>query len=107
MRNVFSPASVGTFERQSVTGKQSLDNCRKADRGRLLGGEAIAAISDGQITMVDEVEIREAISALIALSRIIQQRRADAAPKADGVVRIEVNAPRISLEQGQPGLKLH
>ncbi|MEO1130610.1 MAG: hypothetical protein AAFX05_13025 [Planctomycetota bacterium] len=37
--------------------------------------EAIAAISDGRITEVDEVEIREAITALIGLSRIVQEQR--------------------------------
>jgi hypothetical protein len=37
--------------------------------------EAIAAISDGRIRPVDEREIREAIAALLALSRIIRKMR--------------------------------
>ncbi len=37
--------------------------------------EAIAAISDGSVTEIDEEEIREAICALIALSRVISERR--------------------------------
>lgn len=39
--------------------------------------EAIAAISDGRIRPVDEKEIREAIAALIALSRVIRGLRED------------------------------
>lgn len=35
--------------------------------------EAIAAISDGHISEVDEVEIREAIASLISLSRLARQ----------------------------------
>ena len=37
--------------------------------------EAIAAISDGRIRPVDEKEIREAIAALLALSRVIRKMR--------------------------------
>lgn len=37
--------------------------------------EAIAAISDGQITELDEREVREAISALIGLLRTVRQER--------------------------------
>ncbi|MCK4874093.1 MAG: hypothetical protein KAS72_15325 [Phycisphaerales bacterium] len=45
--------------------------------------EAIAAISDGHISRVDEQEIREAISALIALSRIVREEGCrDFAPPA-------------------------
>ena len=55
--------------------------------------EAIAAISDGEITRVDEGEIREAISALVALSTAIQERRAAGAPAESDVVRVEVNTP--------------
>lgn len=58
--------------------------------------EAIAAISEGQITEVTEREIREAISALISLSRLAQERRIN--PTDDGVVRLEVNAQRINLD---------
>lgn len=64
--------------------------------------EAIAAISDGQITEVAEREIREAISALISLSRLVQERRIN--PKDDAVVRVEVNAQRINLDR--PRLRL-
>jgi len=39
--------------------------------------EAIAAISDGEMTRVDEQEVREAISALIALLRTVQDSRGD------------------------------
>jgi plasmid maintenance system antidote protein VapI len=35
--------------------------------------EAIAAISDGHISKIDEQEIREAISALISLARIVKE----------------------------------
>ena len=35
--------------------------------------EAIAAISDGHISKPDEIEIREAIAALIALSRLVRE----------------------------------
>ena len=59
--------------------------------------EAIAAISDGHITEVAEREIREAISALISLSRIIQERRID--PTVQGDVRVEVSAQRINLDR--------
>jgi len=59
--------------------------------------EAIAAISDGNITSVDEVQIREAIAALIALSRAVQDRSA-AGGEEDGGVRVNVNPhPPISL----------
>jgi hypothetical protein len=37
--------------------------------------EAIAAISDGRICPIDEREIREAIAALLALSRVIRKLR--------------------------------
>ncbi len=37
--------------------------------------EAIAAISDGEITRLDEVEIREAVEALIALARAVRDCR--------------------------------
>ena len=67
--------------------------------------EAIAAISDGQITEVDEREIREAISALISLSRLAQERRLN--PSDDGVVRLEVNAQRINLDgSSRPRLRI-
>jgi class 3 adenylate cyclase len=35
--------------------------------------EAIAAISDGHISKPDEIEIREAIAALMALSRLVRE----------------------------------
>lgn len=57
--------------------------------------EAIAAISDGHITEVAEREIREAVSALICLSRLVQERRIH--PKDDSVVRLEVHAKPINL----------
>lgn len=37
--------------------------------------EAIAAISDGHISPIDEQQIREAIGALVALSRKVQESR--------------------------------
>jgi len=37
--------------------------------------EAIAAISDGQVTRVDQREVREAITALTALLRAVQEQR--------------------------------
>jgi hypothetical protein len=57
--------------------------------------EAIAAISDGKITRVDEREIREAISALITLSRAITDRRAETDGQGD--LEIHVNAPPIDF----------
>jgi len=38
--------------------------------------EAIAAISDGEITELDEVEIREAVQALVCLARAVKEHRA-------------------------------
>jgi len=50
--------------------------------------EAIAAISDGQITTVDEREIRQAIAALTALVRMAQSSRVDGQPvKIKAVIR--------------------
>lgn len=37
--------------------------------------EAIAAISDGEISHVDEIEIRDAVTALIALARSVKAQR--------------------------------
>ncbi|MBL1216093.1 MAG: hypothetical protein D8M59_01205 [Planctomycetes bacterium] len=37
--------------------------------------EAIAAISDGEISRMDEIEIREAVEALICLARAVQAER--------------------------------
>ncbi len=37
--------------------------------------EAIAAISDGQITALDEIEIREAVQALMSLARAVRDHR--------------------------------
>lgn len=37
--------------------------------------EAIAAISDGEISKLDEVEIREAVQALISLARAVREAR--------------------------------
>lgn len=52
--------------------------------------EAIAAISDGQITVIDEREVRQAIAALTALVRIAQAQRVDGQPvKIKPVVRTE------------------
>ena len=60
--------------------------------------EAIAAISDGNITAVDEVQIREAIAALIALSRAVHARAAAGGGADDGAVRVNVNPhPPLSL----------
>jgi hypothetical protein len=42
--------------------------------------EAIAAISDGNISPIDEQQIREAIGALIALSRKLQEDRGGEVP---------------------------
>lgn len=49
--------------------------------------EAIAAISDGQVSKPDEREIREAICALTALLRVTQDRRQSAADEPRVVVR--------------------
>jgi len=61
--------------------------------------EAIAAISDGNISAVDEVQIREAISALLALSRtVLEQRAVGGGGGAEpGGVRVNVNPHPISL----------
>lgn len=40
--------------------------------------EAIAAISDGEVTEVDRREVREAISALAGLLRVVEREQADA-----------------------------
>ena len=37
--------------------------------------EAIAAISDGEISRMDEIEIREAVQALIGLARLVREQR--------------------------------
>ncbi|MFG0330755.1 MAG: hypothetical protein ACF8PN_12770 [Phycisphaerales bacterium] len=37
--------------------------------------EAIAAISDGEISRMDEIEIREAVQALISLAKAVKQER--------------------------------
>jgi len=42
--------------------------------------EAIAAISDGTITEVDEIEIREAVSALSTLARAVKKHRESGKP---------------------------
>jgi len=47
--------------------------------------EAIAAISDGRISSVDEKEIREAITALISLSRAVQEQRRQDGRKDPGL----------------------
>lgn len=62
--------------------------------------EAIAAISDGHITELDEKEIREAISALICLNRTLSERRIDS-PESASTIRVEVHAQRINLD-GSP-----
>ncbi len=54
--------------------------------------EAIAAISDGEITEVDENEVREAISALIGLLRTVQDRRGGEPPRGL-IVRTRPIAP--------------
>lgn len=48
--------------------------------------EAIAAISDGEITEVDESQAREAISALMALLRTVQESRS-----------VDANAPVVRV----------
>ena len=42
--------------------------------------EAIAAISDGEISDIDEKEIREAVGALIMLSRTVKERKTPGQP---------------------------
>ncbi len=37
--------------------------------------EAIAAISDGEITRLDEIEIREAVQALMSLAKAVKEHR--------------------------------
>lgn len=53
--------------------------------------EAIAAISDGEISAVDEKEVRDAISALIGLLRTVQESRQ--IQEARGVVQTRPIAP--------------
>jgi hypothetical protein len=61
--------------------------------------EAIAAISDGHISRVDEVQIREAISALIALSRAVAEQHGEGGSGVEpGGVRVNVNPHPISLD---------
>jgi len=56
---------------------------------------AIAAISDGKITHLDEREIREAIAALISLSQTISDQRANSHDAH--TIEIHVNAPPLNL----------
>lgn len=59
--------------------------------------EAIAAISDGEITEVDENEVRDAISALIGLLRTVQNQR-EGAPRGP-VIRTRPITPSPSQTQ--------
>ncbi len=64
--------------------------------------EAIAAISDGHISEVDEMQIREAISALVALSRAVQDRADAGGGGAEpGGVRVNVNPHPLNLASGR------
>lgn len=56
--------------------------------------EAIAAISDGEVTRLDEAEVREAISALIGLLRAVAQERRSGAGKPIVHTRPIPPAPR-------------
>ncbi len=57
----------GHFVREEGTLDQAAVNAVKEC------AEAIAAISDGHISKPDEIEVREAIAALLALSRIVRE----------------------------------
>lgn len=57
----------GYFVRESHTLDESAANAVKEC------AEAIAAISDGHVSAVDEVEIREAIASLISLSQLAKR----------------------------------
>ena len=60
--------------------------------------EAIAAISDGQISEVDEVQIREAVAALAALSRSVSEREGKGGGGAEpGGIRVNVNPHPINI----------
>lgn len=63
--------------------------------------EAIAAISDGHVTEIDEHEVRQAIAALTALVRYVQQSRVDGRPvPLTAVVRTDGAAARGGVDRG-------
>lgn len=61
--------------------------------------EAIAAISDGHISDVDEVQIREAVAALAALSRTVAERDGTGGVEPGGV-RINVHPHPLNIGTG-------
>lgn len=60
--------------------------------------EAIAAISHGRITGVEEKEIREAIAALIALAKAVGEQREEAGD-ADGKLEINISITNAQLSR--------
>lgn len=62
--------------------------------------EAIAAISNGKISPVDEREVREAIAALIALSNAIRDQR-DKTGNLDGELEINISITDAMLDRRQ------
>lgn len=58
----------GYFIREETVEAASVNAVREC-------AEAIAAISDGEISKMDEIEIREAVQALISLARAVQNTR--------------------------------
>lgn len=58
----------GFFVREEAIEAASVNAVREC-------AEAIAAISDGEISRMDEIEIREAVEALICLARAVQAER--------------------------------
>ncbi len=60
--------------------------------------EAIAAISNGSITKVEEKEIREAIAALIALAKAVNEQR-EAAGDTDGKLEINISITNAQLSR--------
>ncbi len=58
----------GYFIREETIDAASVNAVREC-------AEAIAAISDGHISKMDEVQIREAVAALTALAKIVRQQK--------------------------------
>jgi hypothetical protein len=58
----------GYFVREEVLDSASVNAVKEC-------AEAIAAISDGEITELDELEIREAVQALMSLARAVREHR--------------------------------
>jgi len=68
----------GFFIREELVESASLNAVKEC-------AEAIAAISDGEISRMDEIEIREAVEALISLAKAVQEFRQTHDPECDSV----------------------